>query len=203
VSQARTRLARGAVVGAARALFLERGYGGTTVEAISERADVPPATVYRLFRSKLGILKAVLDVSIAGDDADESIADRPSTRAALTTDDPRAQVAGLVGITRDINSRAAPLYEMLATAARADPEAAGLLAEYSRQRHAGQQRFARSLAQRDALRIGLRPRDAEDIIHALASPEVYRLLVIERNWTADRYADWLTATLSEQLLGSH
>jgi AcrR family transcriptional regulator len=56
--QARTRLARRAVVDAARALFLERGYVATTIEAISEHSDVPSATVYRLFSSKLGILRA-------------------------------------------------------------------------------------------------------------------------------------------------
>src|SRR4051812_20447193 len=66
--QARTRRTRTAVVEAARILFLERGYGGTTIEAISELSDTPQATVYRLFSSKLGILKAVLDASIAGDD---------------------------------------------------------------------------------------------------------------------------------------
>src|SRR5215475_12914817 len=66
--QARTRLAGAAVVAAARTLFLDRGYAGTTVEAISDLSDVPPATVYRLFSSKRGILKALLDVSIAGDD---------------------------------------------------------------------------------------------------------------------------------------
>ena len=52
--QARTRLARAAVVQAARALFLERGYAGTTIEAVSGQSDVPPATVYRLFSSKSG-----------------------------------------------------------------------------------------------------------------------------------------------------
>src|SRR5437764_119563 len=46
--QARTRLARAAVVQAARALFLERGYAATTIEVISETSGVPPATVYRL-----------------------------------------------------------------------------------------------------------------------------------------------------------
>ena len=56
--QARTRLARAAVVDAARTLFLERGYGTTTIDAISALSDVPPATVYRLFSSKRGILKA-------------------------------------------------------------------------------------------------------------------------------------------------
>ena len=45
--QARTRLARAAVVYAARTLFLERGYGATTIEAISALSDVPSATVYR------------------------------------------------------------------------------------------------------------------------------------------------------------
>ena len=68
VTQARTRFARAAVIDAARTLFVERGYGATTIEAISALSDVPPATVYRLFSSKRGILKALVDVSIAGDD---------------------------------------------------------------------------------------------------------------------------------------
>ena len=38
--QARTRLARAAVVDASRALFLERGYGATTVEAINVVGEV-------------------------------------------------------------------------------------------------------------------------------------------------------------------
>src|SRR5213075_3190407 len=76
-TQARTRLARSAVIDAARGLFLEKGYGATTIEAISERADVPAPTVYRLFASKHGILKSLLDVSIAGDDEEVPIADRP------------------------------------------------------------------------------------------------------------------------------
>jgi AcrR family transcriptional regulator len=187
-------------VDAARSLFVERGYGGTTIEAISEHADVPPATVYRLFSSKLGILKALLDVSIAGDDATVAVPDRPAAQAVFATEEPRAQLSGLVDITGDINARAAPLYEILAGAARADPDAAALLAEYSRQRHEGQRRVARSLARRGALRADLRPREAEDIIHALMSPEVYRLLVSERGWTPERYAEWLRNTLTEQLL---
>ncbi|HEX5946937.1 MAG TPA: helix-turn-helix domain-containing protein, partial [Acidimicrobiales bacterium] len=74
--QARTRLARAAVVEAARSLFLERGYGATTIDAISDLADVPAATVYRLFSSKHGILKALLDASIVGDDEDVPMEER-------------------------------------------------------------------------------------------------------------------------------
>ena len=199
-SQARTRLARSAVVEAARTLFLERGYGATTMEAISDLADVPAATVYRLFSSKRGILKALLDVSVVGDDEAVRFADRPPVRALLADPDPTAQLAGFVAITVQVNSRVAPLYRILASAAGSDPDAAALLDELTRQRQDGQRLIARSLARAGALRPELRERDAADVIHALMSPEVYRLLVLDRSWKPERYERWLTAVVTDQLL---
>jgi AcrR family transcriptional regulator len=198
--QARTRLARAAVVEAARTLFLERGYAGTTIENISDLSDVPPATVYRLFSSKLGILKALLDVSIAGDDEADELADRPHVRALLADRDPRNQLTGFAGITRGIMSRTEPVYRILVSAAGSDPDAAALLTEQARARQQGQARIARSLARAGALRPELRERDAADVIHALMSPEVYRLLVFDRGWPPDRYQQWLTDILINQLL---
>jgi AcrR family transcriptional regulator len=200
VTQARTRLARTAVVDAARTLFLERGYGATTIEAISAVSDVPPATVYRLFSSKRGILKALIDVSIAGDDEAVPMADRPPVRSLLSDPDPRNIVAGSVGIAAQVNSRTAAIYRILVSAAASDPGAAALLDELTRQRHEGQGRIARSLARAGALRPRLRERDAGDIIHALLSPEMYRLLVVDRGWPPERYETWLTGTLVDQLL---
>jgi AcrR family transcriptional regulator len=198
--QARTRLARAAVVGAARTLFLERGYGATTIEAISDASDVPPATVYRLFSSKRGILKALLDVSIVGDDEATPMPDRPQVRSLLGDPDPKRQLAGLAGITAEINSRIAPVYRILVSAAGSDPDAAALLDELTGQRQRGQRLVARSLARAGALRPTLRERDAADIIHALMSPELYRLLVIDRGWRPDRYEQWLTGIVIDQLL---
>jgi AcrR family transcriptional regulator len=198
--QARTRLARAAVVEAARSLFLERGYGATTIEAISELADVPPATVYRLFSSKHGILKALLDVSIVGDDQNIPMADRPQVRTLLAERDPREQLAGFVAITAQVNAGIAPLYRVLVSAAGTDADAAALLDALTRQRQQGQRQIARSLASAGALRPGLRERDAADIIHALLSPELYQLLVIDRGWKTERYQPWLTKTLIDQLL---
>ncbi len=198
--QARTRLARAAVIEAARTLFLERGYAATTIEAISDLSDVPPATVYRLFSSKLGILKALLHVLIAGDDQAAAMQDRPHVRALLANPDPANQLSGLAGIIRGIMSRAEPLYRILLSAAGSDPDAAALLAELTRQRQQGQGQIARSLARAGALRPKLRERDAADIIHALTLPEVYRLLVCDRGWSPQRYEQWLTDTLISQLL---
>ncbi len=198
--QARTRLARAAVVDAARTLFLERGYGATTIEAISALADVPPATVYRLFSSKRGILKALLDVSIVGDDEAVPLADRPPARSLFADPDPKNQLTGFVRITSEVNSRTAPIYRILVSAAASDPDAAALLDELTRQRQQGQALIARSLARAGALRPKLREREAADIIHALMSPEVYRLLVLDRGWQPERYERWLTAILIDQLL---
>ena len=198
--QARTRRTRAAVVEAARTLFLERGYGATTIEAIGESSDTPQATVYRLFSSKVGILKALLDVSIAGDDEGVAILNRPDVRSLLSEQDPRSQLAGFAAMLRDLMGRSAPVHRILADAARSDPEAASLLAEVARQRHEGQRRIARSLARSGALRPGLRERDAADLVHALASPEVYGLLVLDRGWSGERYETWLRELLTHQLL---
>ena len=51
-----------------------------------------------------------------------------------------------------------------------------------------------------ALRAGITERDAADVIHALMSPEVYRLFSTDRRWSPDRYQIWLADTLAQQLL---
>ena len=198
--QARTRRTRASVVDAARGLFDERGYAATTIEAISERSDTPQATIYRLFASKLGILKAVIDVAIVGDDEDVAMADRPQVRELLADLDAGERLAQFAALLRDLMARTAPVHRLLADAARSDPDAASLLAEIADQRQAGQRRIARSLARSGALRAGVREREAADIIHALASPEVYGLLVLDRGWSAERYERWMADTLGQQLL---
>jgi AcrR family transcriptional regulator len=198
--QARTRRTRAAVVDAARSLFVERGYVATTVAAISDRSDTPQATVYRLFSSKLGILKEVLDISVGGDDKAVAMADRPQVRALLSDEDPKKRLAGFAALLREVMARVGPVHRILADAAKSDEGPASLLAEIARQRHDGQRRIARSLARSGALRPGIRERDAADVIHAIASPEVYGLLVLDRGWSEERYENWLRSILIDQLL---
>jgi AcrR family transcriptional regulator len=188
------------VIEAAQCLFLERGYGATTIEAISELADVPPATLYRLFSSKSGILKALVDVSIVGDEEAVPMANRPEIRTLLAEADPRSNLVGFARITAEVNSRVAPLYRVLVSAAGSDADAAALFEELTRQRQTGQRLIARSLTRAGSLRPDLRERDAADLIHALMSPELYQLLVVDRHWNSERYERWLANTLADQLL---
>jgi AcrR family transcriptional regulator len=193
-------LARRAVLDAARTLFLERGYSGTTIEGISSASEVSPATVYRLFSSKKGILKALVDTSIAGDDEPVPIAERSHVRPLLDARRPKDALAGLAAVSVGINTRTAPIYRILVSAASSDTDAAAILDELTRQRQEGQGRVATALARAKALRTGLGARDAGDLIHALASPELYHLLVIDRAWSPERYQRWLAEALAGQLL---
>ena len=198
--QSRTRIARRAVVDAAAALFVENGYVATTVESISERSGVPSATTYRLFNGKVGILGAVLDVSIGGDDRDIAVQDRPAVVTSLAEPDPNAVIAGVVAVTAGINRRGNALFHMLAAAAGSDDSVAQLLSAVTEQRRRGQRQLTRALARRHALRDGLSEPRAADIVYALLAPEMYRLLVVDRGWSSRRYQQWLRTTLHDQLL---
>ena len=64
--QARTT--RRAIVEAGTALFVERGFAGTTVDAIAERAGVSRKTVFTSVGGKVGLLKLAIDWALVGDD---------------------------------------------------------------------------------------------------------------------------------------
>src|SRR5260221_10417265 len=57
--QRQALVTQGIILAAARDLFLGQGYGSTTMEAISARAGVAVSTVYGIYKSKRGILKAI------------------------------------------------------------------------------------------------------------------------------------------------
>jgi AcrR family transcriptional regulator len=158
--QARTRLARAEVIQAARALVLERGCAATATEAVSERSDVPPATVCWLFSSKPGILRALLGVCMAGDDQAVPLAGRPQIRVLVAGPGPRSQLSGFAGITSGIMPGTEPVHRILVSAARSDPDAAAVLAGQTRHRQRGQARIARCPARAGALRPALRQREA-------------------------------------------
>ncbi|WP_340540900.1 TetR/AcrR family transcriptional regulator [Nocardioides sp. GXZ039] len=199
--QERTVRARAAVVAAATDRFVAHGYAATSIGQISADSGVPSATVYRLFATKLGILSAAMDVAIAGDADPVPVAQRPVVEAALADETPRGKVAGFVSIMVAINQRISALYWVVFRAADVDEGARDLLHSLDSQRSRGQRQLARALDESGALAPGMSLPEAEDLIHALMSPETFRLLVTQRGWSPDRYADWLTDVLTHQLLG--
>jgi len=197
--QAQVRATRRTVIEAAQRLFTEHGYPATTIDAIAEAADTPLPTVYRLFGSKRALLTAVLDTSLGGDDQPIAFADRPAVRAARAEPDPVKMLGAFARIARELMDRSSAIQHVLATAAQVDAEAAELLAEIRRQRHTGQSRIVAALDARSALDPGLDNSEAADIVYALLSPEVHRILTVERGWPADRYERWIARSLATLL----
>jgi len=198
--QEATRATKREVVEAARRLFLERGYPATTVAEIAEESGTPQATVYRLFGSKRGILKETLDVTLGGDDEPVEYRHRRDVRSALAEDDPGALLDAFAHLLRELMHRSGALQHVLATSALVDADAAEMLEVTRSQRYAGQSRIVAALAQREALRPGLTRRAAADIIYTVMSPEVFRILTVERGWSLGEYEAWLARTLRTQLL---
>jgi AcrR family transcriptional regulator len=191
---------RRAILDASRALFVERGYVGTTIEAIASSAAVAPETVYATFRNKRSLLSALVDVSIVGDDEPVPVLDREWVRQIRDEPDQRRRLELLARNGRLILERRAPIDEVVRSAAAADPEIAALHGTGKTQRIAGQRELLRVIAGADGLRAGLPLDEAADILFAVGSPEVYRLLVIDRGWSPERFEAWYVDTIERLLL---
>jgi AcrR family transcriptional regulator len=197
---AATRATKAHVVEVATELFVDQGYPATTISQIAQDSGTPEATLYRLFGSKRGVLKEVLDVAISGDDEPVDYQHRPDVQAAFAAADPHELLGAFAHLTCLVLRRSAALYNVLLSSAGVDDEAAEMLAITRRQRHTGQSRIVGALAGSGHLRDGLRPAAAADIVYALMSPELFRMLTVERGWGEARYERWLAAALRAQLL---
>jgi TetR/AcrR family transcriptional regulator, regulator of autoinduction and epiphytic fitness len=193
--QAQVRTTRLRTIAAAKALFIERGYPATTLEAAAAAADTSLPTLYRLFPNKRALLKAVLDVSFGGDDQPVAFGDRPDARAARAETDPAALIRAFARLGRDFMERSSAIMHVLATAAQVDSDAAQLMEQIRRQRRTGQSRIVAALSARDALDPELEFSEAVDITYVALSPEVHRILTVECGWTAEQYEQWLVRSL--------
>jgi AcrR family transcriptional regulator len=191
---------RRAVLEAARELFTEHGYVATTITAIAARAGVSPETVYAAFGTKRSLLAGLQDLAIAGDDAPVPVLERPWVQQLRAEEGTRRRLRLLARNGRLILERTAPVYEVLRGAAAADPEIASLWEQAKAQRLAGQRELLRVLTERAPLRRGLPVAAATDILFAVGSPETYRLLVVDRGWSADRFERWYADALARLLL---
>jgi len=61
--------------------------------------------------------------------------------------------------------------------------------------------IARSLAREGALRPDCSEEQARDVMYALASPDLYELLVSHSGWSDAQFEAWLTSALAGSLLG--
>ena len=188
---AQARATRRAIVDAAARLFIQHGYGATTVDAIAEAAGVSRKTVFTSVGGKTEALKLAFDWALVGDDEPVPMLERPHVKALQDEPDARRILAGHAQHVRRVAARTAPLYAVIQAAAGLDADVRALAEDGRAQRIRGMRAMAQALADRGALKPELTPAEAADVLWLLMDPGVYHRLVIEQHWDPDRYQDWL------------
>lgn len=197
--QARTT--RLLIVNAAQGLFIERGYVATTIEAIAVVAGVSPETIYATFRTKRAVLSAIVAITIAGGDAAPAVIEQDWVDQIRREPDLARRVEMLAANGRAILERRAAIDEVVRSAAAGDREIADLWASGNAERLAGQRNLLRLVIGDGGLAAGVDFQTAVDILYAIGSSETYRLLVIDRRWSASQFERWYASTLTRLLFG--
>jgi AcrR family transcriptional regulator len=196
------RATRQKVLGAARDLFLGRGYFGATIEAIANRARVSPQTVYNVVGGKAALFKAVYDVALVGDDEPVPMGRRPIFQQMTAATDARTCIALYARLGREIFVRIGPLITVVfVEGIGRDPDLRAFVDKVESERATGTAGMARHVATRFGLRPGLTEAEAADVLWTLTAPELADRLTRRRGWSMDRYEQWLARTMADAVLG--
>ncbi len=197
----KTRLTRRRIVGAAAELFLDQGYGATTLDQVAARAAVAVQTVYFHYGNKATLLKQALDMAAVGDDEPVALLDRPWLETLTAEQDPVRIIELWTAGGREILERVAPLLAVVRGTAGSDPDLAAQWDLNEGQRRTAFRALGELLADRAALRPGLTAEDAADLAFLISSVENYIVATRTLGWTPQRWQSATTAMLASSLLG--
>jgi AcrR family transcriptional regulator len=199
--RARARATQWRIAKAAFGLFCERGYSGTTMANIAEAAGVAVQTVYFMFHTKAAVLSRAYDFAVAGEGEPNLPSEQPWYREMVAAADVAESLGQLVAGVGEITRRLTPLYVVASGSAASDPEVAEVVDRHERWRVEGYRGMVEVLRAKSALRAGLTPKRANDLLLLYAGMDVYHALVDVTGWSHDEWAAWTKATLAHQLFG--
>lgn len=182
------------IVSAARRLFVDQGWGATTMRAVANEAGVSMPTVYAAYGNRASLVRALAEAA-------DLAADAPTMLAELkaATDDPARQLEAMAAYDRRLFERAGDVITLIREAGRTEPELATLYRELRRQADQTRIRLFSSWPA-EVLRSGVDVSTAVDTYAALCNIDVYTTLTDERGWSPDRTERWWGETLRRELL---
>ncbi len=183
---------RQAVLDAARALFLERGYVATTVQDIASAARVATATVYTSAGGKPQLLQELIAVTTG------EAARRGASELAAPAATPAGVVAGYVASIRQAVQDHGDIAELVLATTHVDDSVAQMAA-------LSEEAFRRDLSEvaarlRDLGALHGEVGDAVDILAYYLGYQSWRRLVVDLGWSLDKAQAWLTARITEVLI---
>lgn len=185
---------RARIHASARTLFIERGFAGTTIREVAEAAGVSQETIYKTFGSKAVLLKAVYDVSLAGDDQAIPLAERPEARAAWEAESPALAARAYAELAMLIAERTDSLLRVLLRSRATDRTLNDFAHTTDQERLAGSRMHVEHWHAAGWVRPDLTLDRASEILWALNSPEP-RWLLLDAGWSTHELASWLAETV--------
>ena len=177
----RARHAHDALLDAALTRFLDQGFTATTIESIAADAGVSPATIYKTYGGKPGLVRALCERALGGQGRCPPSSD--PTRSSGSETDPRKVIEGWGRLTAEVAPRIAPLLLLL-------PRRGRLVTQRPPPaRRPRRQPPAQDAPQRPLPRRRWPPdrgsacADATDVLWTYSSPELFDLLVRRRRWS--------------------
>jgi AcrR family transcriptional regulator len=199
----RAQATRRRILDAAARRFLTDGYPATTIDAVAADAAVAAKTIYYLFGDKRGLLKQVMDVTLAGNDEPVPVLDQADPQQVRAESDQGRQIELTARGTAARLERIRPMDDILRSAAAIDRDAAALRQDIQlRQRRAAMRIIAGWIAANGPLRDDMSTEQAGDILWVLTSPDIHRLYRTDCGWTPEQYTTWLTKAAVDALLPS-
>lgn len=188
-SQTRSR-----ILTAAKELFLNEGFDRVTINQLANAASVSAPTIYAVFKSKRGVLQALIDEALPPQQF-ASLVD-----SAMSEKSPKKRLEVAARMARQIYDAERELMDIMRGAAVVAPEIKELEQQREQRRYDRQSDSVQLMVEENSLAPGLTAKKARDILWALTGRDLYRLLVIEREWSSDSYEQWLGDTLIRSLL---
>ena len=180
------------ILDAAQKLFERQGFAATTMAAIASEAGVALKTVYVAFETKSGVLRALWNLLLRGDDDEVPVAQRAWYREVLEEPDPEKTLRLNARNARRVKERIGGVLGVIREAAPLDPDIGALWERIQSDFYDNQRTVLRS--------IGLDADVAADVLWTLNHPDVWLLLVGQRGWTPERWERWFADTACAQLL---
>jgi AcrR family transcriptional regulator len=181
------------ILDAAKSLFGERGIDRVTIDQVSAAAEVSTPTIYALFRSKAGILKALIEGVFFGKNY-AALAERTKS-----TDDPIELLRITASISRIIFDTEKEEIGLMRGASAFSPELKSIEVEFERMRFDLQKERAKLLVKTFPVARALGLAKVRDVMWMYTGRDIYRMFVLERGWSSDKYEEWLARTLIQAL----
>jgi AcrR family transcriptional regulator len=194
--QAAAEQAQQRLLDVARRAFLKAGIDAVTIADIAEQAEVSVSSVYALFESKAGILRALMSRAIFNADYE-----RVSARLRALTD-PYQALRLTAAVARAIYEGEEKELALLRGATAFSPGLAKLDAEFEDRRYQLQSARIELLFEQKQQRPGLSFERARDVMWMLTSRDCYRMLVVDKQWPPEEYESWLAELLVRELTKS-